>query len=54
MLQYYLSQNVNMYIVQTIISYIFANIFRSECTIPFLLAAEESPLNSAEVMKILL
>ena len=35
-------------------SYIFANIFHSECTIPFLQAAEESPLNSAVVMKTLL
>ena len=28
-------------------SYIFANVFRSEYTIPFPQAAEESPLNSA-------
>ena len=33
-------------------SYIFGNIFRSECTIPFSLVAEESPINSAVVMKI--
>ena len=35
-------------------SYIFANIFHSECTIPFQQAADERPLNSEVVIKILL
>ena len=35
-------------------SYIFANIFHSECSIPFPSVAEESPLNFAVVMKLLL
>ena len=35
-------------------SYIFTNIFNSECGIPFLLISEESPLNSTVVTKILL
>ena len=36
------------------LSSIFTNIFHLECSIPFLKAAEESPLNSTVVMKILL
>ena len=40
--------------VQITLSYIFANIFSSECSIPFLSIAEESLLNSAVVVKILL
>ena len=35
-------------------SYIFVNIFHSKCSIPILLAAEESPLNTSVVIKILL
>ena len=38
--------------VQITLSSIFINIFHSECSIPFLQGTEESPLNSAVVMKI--
>ena len=40
--------------VQITLSYIFAIIFSSECSIPFLLIAEECSLNSAEMVNILL
>ena len=36
------------------IEFYFANVFHSECSIPYLSATEESPLNSAVVVKILL
>ena len=40
--------------VQITLSYIFGNIFSSECGISFPLISEESPLNSAVVTEILL